>query len=109
MLHFELCGQTCGQAVRQTHQSVDITRFTDPNYIIVYIVKGITHSHLMGGSALTSNFGSFLYLQTNACYAFGGVPSAFDTTASIWIKASSGKADTPTVLRAGTPPGKNVV
>lgn len=23
------------------------------------------------------------YLQTNACYAFGGVPSAFDTTASI--------------------------
>lgn len=52
---------------------------------------------------------SFLYLQTNANYAFGGVPSAFDTIASIWIRASSGKADTPTVLRAGTPPGKNVL
>ena len=31
------------------------------------------------------------------------------TTVSIWTKASLGKADTPTVLRAGTPPGKNVV
>ena len=52
---------------------------------------------------------SFLYLQTIACYAFGGVPSAFETIASIWIKASLGKADTPTVLRAGVPPGKNVL
>jgi hypothetical protein len=50
-----------------------------------------------------------VYYQTNDCYAFGGVPSAFDTTASIWTKASSGKADTPTVLRAGTPPGKKVL
>lgn len=42
-------------------------------------------------------------------YAFGGVPSAFDTTASIWIKASIGNADTPIVLLAGTPPGKYVL
>ena len=59
-------------------------------------------------SALTSNFDSS-YIYNKCRYAFGGVPSAFDTTASIWTKASLSKADTPTVLRAGTPLGKNVV
>ena len=60
-------------------------------------------------SALTSNFDSSCLYKQMPVYVFGGVPSAFDTTASIWIKASLGKADTPTVLRAGTPLGKNVV
>ena len=49
------------------------------------------------------------HYKQNAYYAFGGVPSSFPTTASIWTKASLSKADTPIILRAGTPPGKNVV
>jgi hypothetical protein len=52
----------------------------------------------------------FLYETfANSCYTIGGVPSSFATTTSIWIKASLSNADTPTVLLAGTPPGKNVV
>lgn len=49
-----------------------------------------------------------LVIQTNVFYLFGGVPSAFDTTTSIWTNAFSSKSDTPIVLRAGIPPGKNV-
>ena len=48
-------------------------------------------------------------INAKRAYACEGVPSAFDTTASIWTKASLGKANTPIVLRAGTPPGKNAV
>lgn len=47
--------------------------------------------------------------ESLAVYALGGVPSALATTTSIWINASLGKADTPTTLLAGTPPGKNVL
>ena len=39
----------------------------------------------------------------------GGVPSAFDTTASICTSACRGSSDTPTTLRAGMPPGKKAV
>lgn len=44
-----------------------------------------------------------MHLQINTRYATGGVPSAFDTTASIWTKASIGSAETASVVRAGTP------
>lgn len=81
-----------------------------------YIIKTIRRANI---SEIQANVGSpMLHLLLTdkihdlisfICYAIGGVPSAFPTTTSIWTKASLAKADTPTVLLAGIPLGKNVL
>jgi len=48
-------------------------------------------------------------LQQNRRFYAGGVPSQFETTASICTKAFIGIAETPTTVLAGRSPLKNVV